>query len=142
MSDDVSESPFGFQLAGFMVSRCLVDFGFTLDFSRGREWSSLRIDEPFELNIRGAMFHCDAANEREALGPALTLFRRTVEAVWIAEDDSLHVVFDGETSLAVPRDSEYESWTLNGPNGELVVAGPGGNLSIFGPPEKPGARGG
>lgn len=133
MSDDVSESPFGFQLAGFMVSRCLVDFGFTLDFSRGRELSSLRIDEPFELNMRDVVFHCDAANEREALGPALTLFRHRVEAVWIADDDTLHIMFDGELSLTIPRDPDFESWTLNGPAGELIVAGPGSRLSMFGP---------
>lgn len=124
------------QLVGYMVSRCIVDFAFTLDFMRDRRLASLRIETPFECNFNGLVLHCDPGHSPEALGPVLRLFRHTVDAVWIADDDALHIEFDGQLSLAVPHDPDFESWTLNGPAGELIVAGPGSRLSVFGPQER------
>jgi len=139
MMDMPRHTDFDFKVVGFVVSRCIVDFGYTLDMSSGRRNATLRIDVPFEVYIEGRVLRCDAATHREALGPALLLFRRSVEVMWIADDDTLHITFSDEASLSVPRDPDFESWTFNGPDGTLVVAGPGSRLSVFGPPSGRGS---
>lgn len=138
MMDNLDHTQFGFNVEGFLVSRCIVDFAFTLDMLHGRRLASLRIEEPFECYVNGRKFKCDASNNREGLGPALLLSRRTVEAMWVAKDDTLHMTFSEGASLSVARDAHYESWTFNGPDGTLVVAGPGSDLTVFGPRDETG----
>ncbi|MGH7192020.1 MAG: hypothetical protein ACREJM_00630, partial [Candidatus Saccharimonadales bacterium] len=80
MIDGPVDTPFDFNVVGFLVTRCIVDFAFTLDMLHGRRLASLRIEEPFVCRVNGSTFQCDASNHREDLGPALLLSRRTVEA--------------------------------------------------------------
>jgi hypothetical protein len=47
----------------------------------------------------------------------------------------LDIEFDGGTRLHVDPDENYEAWTINGPDGQLIVSGPGGGLT-----EWPGDR--
>jgi len=138
MMDSPDHTQFDFNVVGFLVTRCVVDFAFTLDMLHGQRLASLRIEEPFECHVNGRTIQCDASNNREGLGPALLLSRRRVDAMWIANDDTLHMTFSEGAFLSVPRHAHYESWTFNGPDGTLVVAGPGSRLAIFGPRNETG----
>jgi hypothetical protein len=106
-------------LAGFFVSRCLVDFSFSLDLLRpaesisGQEAAFLQIEAPFECVLDGTAFHFDPAHDLVGLCRALTLFGRTLAAASIEQDGSLEITFDNHAMLRVPRDPQFESWNLN-----------------------------
>lgn len=131
------------RLTGFFVSRCLVDFSFSLDLVRpaesipGQEAVFLQIEAPFECILDGTTFHFDPGHDLVGLGRALTLFRRTVAAAYIGEDGSLTIAFDDHATLQVPSRPTYESWNLNERGGVLIVSGPGSRVSVFPPPSAP-----
>lgn len=119
------------RLSGFTVNRCIIDFAFTIELVKENEVASLRIEAPFECLLDGGTMRCDPENDPQGLGPALAALRRSIEVAAIAADDSLQILFSGSMSLRIPRDSNFESWSLSGPGDLLVVAGPGSRLSRF-----------
>jgi hypothetical protein len=54
-----------------------------------------------------------------------------VVTVGTAENGTLRLDFDDDTTLAVAPDPEFEAWTLAGPDGFKVVCSPGGELSVW-----------
>lgn len=128
-------------IEGLSVTRCTVDlfaFGLLLTPPENAlvrdNGAQLSVTVPFECQVGGVTFECDPERDPEGLGPALGLLRKTVEAAFIDEADALTITFGETARLTVPRDADYESWSLNGPHGTLIVAGPGDRLSVFPPP--------
>jgi hypothetical protein len=128
------------ELAGFTVNICAVDMAFTLHFIRPpntvphQEHAHLRIEGLFELAIEGATSVLTPGPDPVALAPALGLLFRTVESAAVDPAGVLEMTFSGPASLRLPPDPNYEAWTLNVLGKVLVVCGPEGLLSIFGPP--------
>ncbi len=131
------------RLAGFVVSRCLVDFTFSLEMLRPAQIAPdqvavlLHIVGQFECVLDGTTFHFDPEHDLVGLGRALTVFGRTVQVGSIGEDGSLEVTFTDQAMLRVPSDPGFESWTLNEQGGVLIVSGPGSRVSVFPPPSAP-----
>jgi hypothetical protein len=69
----------------------------------------------------------DTANELVArLEP---LLHRRISSADIETTGGLAVTFDDGTRLHVDADDRYEAWTIAGPDGQMVVSGPGGKLT-------------
>lgn len=56
----------------------------------------------------------------------------TVSQLLVAEDGHLGVQLD-DRQLSVRADDRYEAWQVAGPDGELLICKPGGELAYFPP---------
>jgi hypothetical protein len=77
------------------------------------------------------------AGERGEPGPRVRVSSHQDAELELGERDAafkdgrLHLAFDGGWSIEVPPGTDYEPWTLNGPDGLLLVSVPGGDLAIW-----------
>jgi len=117
-------------LAGFVVTQCLFDYGLSLVLSRGPQSALLRIEGLFKLKLDGD-WEIDPSGDRSSLCPSLKLFKRTIESAALLGTRELELVFSGDARLSVYGGREYEAWTLNLPDGTLVVSGTDGEVSVF-----------
>jgi hypothetical protein len=128
------------QLRGLSVNRCIVDFAFTLHLTEttsgagGEEEAYLCVAGPFEFGDGAVVLQCDPERDLAGLGPALTLFGRTVEAATIDDECTLRITFDGGAVVRIATGPQYEAWNLNVRDGALVIGGPGDRITTF-PPE-------
>jgi hypothetical protein len=100
----------------------------TLDTS-GRSWA-LRIEGDFDLAQPGGSTERFGRAPPSSWRPAVdVLLHQAISDASIARDGTLHLRFVGGCRIEVPPTCQWEAWQLNGPNGELIVCGPGGRLS-------------
>jgi hypothetical protein len=115
------------------VTRCCVDYGFTLNLS-GRSGSfEIRIEQPFELTLKPDVLHFDPSGDAERLGPALSVLHQTVVNITAFADGRLSIGFGSGAELRVQPSDEFEAWTLVGPESLQLVSIPGGDLAIWQP---------
>jgi hypothetical protein len=115
------------------VTQCRFDRAVSLLLADASVSFLVRIEQSFVL-LRG-----DGANDKRVDpekrptegGPVLTLLDLAVSRVAAFKDGRLHLAFDGGWSIEVPPGTDYEPWTLNGPDGLLLVSVPGGDLAIW-----------
>jgi hypothetical protein len=101
-------------LVGKPVCRFQVDFQLTLQFFEPEdEETTVWISGEFKLEMDGEE-HSLSAENREKIGPVLSLFRKTVRA-----------------RLTVAPHPNYESWGVTGVRWLRVVCMPGGNLAVW-----------
>ena len=111
-------------LAGRVVTKCLVDFAFTLHFwVTGDAHALIRIGGAFELATDGHRLQLEPEAPTE-LGPALGLHQREVQRAFAARDGSLEVTFTDGTVLRVLPDPAYEAWEANCLRDHRVIACP------------------
>lgn len=126
-------------VAGFIVSRCVVDFAFSLELMRPPEstpdqrYVTVAIESPFVLVIAGQRYNCQPQRDVESLGPALRLFQHVVEAATIESSGDLRVTFDSGIEVHVPFDNEFEAWSIGERGGVLIIATAGGGVAVFPP---------
>ena len=126
-----TESGWVLPLAGRLVTRCLVDFAFTLEFwVAGADLMSIRIGVPFELVTPDARLRFDPESPTE-LGPALGLHQREVRRALASRDGTLEVVFTDETVLRVPAHPSYEAWEAHFGGGAMLACQPGGSVAVW-----------
>lgn len=136
-------------LAGFTVLQCCVDAGFTLlwanpaQLTPNQQHASLRVDGPFDLSLDGSTVRCDPEQGTTTLQPAILLYGRTVREASIDAQGTLVLTFVDNTTLTVPPEPAYESWTLSSwsrdsTDGYLIVGGVGGEVHIFPPRSQTG----
>ena len=109
------------------------DFGYTvaLDFGGGYE---LRVEAPFTLRVDGLDREIEPGRDIDA--PAVRQLSGQVVSLARADDSGgLRIEFVGGARLLAMPDSNFEAWTVAGPGGLKVVCGPGGELSVWSPPE-------
>jgi Family of unknown function (DUF6188) len=119
-------------LIGCHVHRIAFDYQVRLSFAVLDLDEGERIDA--ELVIETSFLLCDRDGEwheldpgtGSSLAPALDLFRRTITAVEIRGNGSLHLTFDDGSELHAGPHRQYESWSLTGTGIEPVTVGPGG----------------
>ncbi|HET8630528.1 MAG TPA: DUF6188 family protein [Thermomicrobiales bacterium] len=127
--------PIDLPLQGRTVTRCPVDFAFSLQFwEMGESTINICIEGPFTLKHHAREWALDAEEDNEGLGKALTLFRKTVAQATAHQDGGLELRFTDGTELSVPPLDKYEAWQFGGA-GWLIVSTPGGGLAIWGPTE-------
>lgn len=128
--------PFGSDLLipldGQTVNRCYSDVAFGVEFLAPNGLTTIRIEGNFLLRTGEELISLDPL-KREALGVVLTLVGKAVQRAVARHGGELHVSFVDGTLLRVPRVEEYEPWTLNGPEGILIVSISGGGLAIWDP---------
>jgi hypothetical protein len=136
-------------LAGFTVLQCCVDAGFTLLWAKpaqltpDQQYGALRVDGPFDLTLDGSTFRCDPERDIRTVQPAILLYKRTVQGAHIDAQGTLVLTFVDNTTLTVPSNPTYESWTLSNwsresSGGYLVVGGVGGEVHVFPPRNETG----
>jgi hypothetical protein len=125
--------PVEIDFSGRVFEQCTIDFAFSLHLVKDRDDLQIRIEAPFVCVIDGINHTFDSTRHPEALGPALALLHRTVQAASLEEDGRLRMEFANGAQVILPSDGEFESWQLSTESGWLIVAGPEGRVSIFSP---------
>ena len=121
-------------LAGAAVLQVRVDYAFTLVLERDDDAYEVRIEQGFEFVGSGGAVHAlDPEADPVGLGPALGCARTVVVTARAFSDGRLEMVFGDGSVIRVPVSDDYEGWTLTGPGGLLVVAGPGRRLTGWTP---------
>ena len=122
----------GLPLGQAAVVQVRVDYAFTLVLKRGADAYEVRIEQAFELVTADGVVHMlDPEGDPVGLGPALGCARTVVVTADAAEDGRLEMVFGDGSAIRVPVSEEYEGWTLAGPEGLRIVAGPGGKVTVW-----------
>lgn len=113
-----------------MVVRCMVDYAFSIQTQGG---FVIRIENVFIYTTAAGHVHgLDPAEDASLLGPALPIARSSVTAGFANNLGALHLDFADGSVLDISADEHYEAWTLNGPDGLLLVSTPGGGLTTWG----------
>jgi hypothetical protein len=122
-------------LGGWVVTRCAIDYAFTLGVSKGKELVSVRIGGCFVLNAGEEEQVLDP--ERGApvsLCPALRILHQTVDSALAYKDGTLGLRFSDGTRITAPPGIEHEAWeAAGGEGGLLIVSLPGGGVSVWKP---------
>jgi Family of unknown function (DUF6188) len=107
------------------------DFGYTVAVQFGGGYE-VRVEVPFTLQIDGIDREIEPGRDADA--PAVAQLSGQVVSLARADDSgSLRIDFVGGAKLLAMPDSNFEAWTVAGPNGLKVVCGPGGELSVWSP---------
>jgi hypothetical protein len=120
-------------LADAAVTRCCVDYGFTLVVSGEAESFEVRIEQAFVVRRVGSDVRCEPGGDPKMLQAALTVLHTGVIEVMASRDGQLSLRFADDAELRVPASEEFESWTLVGPAGLRLVSMPGGELAVWKP---------
>jgi hypothetical protein len=118
-------------IKGREVTRCLVDYAFSIELWIPDDPISIRINRPFLFKTRDQTYKISPAEEPIRLGPVLSIVHKTIQAVIAHKDGSLSVEISDEIKLDVSADVHYEAWEINGREGMRIVSLPGGGLSIW-----------
>jgi hypothetical protein len=112
------------------VALCMVDYAFSIHTRGG---IILRVENAFTYKTPSGQNHrLDPAGDPSLLGPALSIARSSVTAGIVDDLGTLHVDFADGSAIDVSADNLYEAWTINGPEGLLLVSCPGGGLATWG----------
>lgn len=117
-------------LTGQKVTTVALDYMVRLTTDAG--WQ-LDLEGDVELDSPGqALVHVDKAGPGTRVPPMLqSISGQEIRDVRVSESGDLAVVL--EASVVVARaDPNYESWQVYGPEGEIIVCGPGGHLTTWG----------
>lgn len=117
-------------LQGRSVTRCIVDTGFTLEFGTQPGSCLLRIGGPFQLKSEEAVFALHGG-VTSGLGPALTLFGRSIESSVVDSTGELVILFSGDVTARISASDLFESWELVMENGYRAICGARGNLTVW-----------
>jgi hypothetical protein len=98
----------------------MVDYAFSIHTRGG---IILRVENAFTYKTPSGQNHrLDPAGDPSLLGPALSIARSSVTAGIVDDLGTLHVDFADGSAIDVSADKLYEAWTINGPEGLLLVS--------------------
>jgi hypothetical protein len=120
------------RIAGKKVTRCLVDYSFSLQFWEKSESTIVRIGGRMNIERAGTRLSLSAEKPTEA-GQACFLVGGTIKNAVGFKDGSLALSFTDGTTLTVPFDENYEAWEASADDGFMVVSLPGGRLATWSP---------
>jgi hypothetical protein len=112
------------------VTRFLIDYGLTLQFSLVEETFEIRIESTFSV-IEADIMHTLVPSSQSALGPALKLFGKVVRTAFASEAGELSIIFEDARFLSIKPDARHEAWEFVGPGGMRAVCAPGGKVSVW-----------
>lgn len=117
-------------IAGRRISRCIIDYSLALQFD-GFDQLTIYVRCPFTLRMdeRDQIF--DPEGDPQRLGPALGLLRRTALGGYATYAGDLYIEFEGDCTLSVEANSDYEAWEIVSSTGLRVVPVPGSQLAIW-----------
>ncbi len=119
---------------GRTVTRCLIDFRFTLQMWQPDETFEVAIGSPFRLTLAGHDYAIDpeAADRPAGLAPALAVFNKTIPPAYAEKSGCLHLEFEDGDTLPAPPDAAgtYEAWEAGGRTFKIVCT-PDGDLAVW-----------
>ncbi len=122
-------------LSGREVTRCYVDYAFTLVLGESDGSFYVTVEQPFSFSATReadeAMFVPEGPPAE--LGPALAVVRESIGRAVAYKDGRLEIEFVGGAALRVPVSQKFEAWNLVGPAGLRLVSLPGGELAVWKP---------
>ena len=134
--------PLDLPLAGARVDQCALDYAFTLGLDQAGLLWTVRIEGAFDLPARAGStqrFESGDGAPPSSWGPAVdALLHDTVAAAGVKGDGILELLFVGGWRVEVPPSQQWESWQIDGPTGDVIVGGPGGELSRWPAEPAPG----
>jgi Family of unknown function (DUF6188) len=116
-------------LSGRKVIAATFNYVLDLTFSGG---FILNVEAPFTISGREVRvyFDPDDFNSGELVKPIVSrLLGKAAKRASYTNVGDLYVEFDDGTILAVKSLAEYEAWNFVGPEGDRVVAMPGGEIA-------------
>jgi hypothetical protein len=115
-----------------MITEQFVDFALWLRTDGDYE---IRIGSTFSVRTREASDTRFTPEADGGLSPPKmpSVLGQIVAASAIDNYGSLLVDFEDGTQIRADPDEDYESWTIAGPHGLLIVCTPGGELAVWGP---------
>ncbi len=116
---------------GREVTRCLIDYAFSIEVWSPDDLVSIRIEGPFLLKMQSAERKLSVEKEPMALGSALSVLHKTVESAIAYKDGTLSLKFSNDIRIDVPPDHKYEAWGISSSDGVLLVCMPGGELAVW-----------
>jgi hypothetical protein len=117
---------------GATVTSLQFDFAVTVGLAGADTSFSVRIEEPFTLRRDGADAPLLDPERRPAeTAPVLALLDAAVTRIVAFKDGRLVLTFEPAWTIDVPAGHQYEAWTLNGPDGLLLVSMPGGDVAVW-----------
>jgi len=123
-------------ITGLTVTQCQLDYAFTIiawDHERGS--FAIRLEQPFTLLTAGRVDELvlDPEQDPLAMAPALCILRATIEDVIAFKDGRLELSVEEGHVVRARAGEEYESWTITGPAGLMLVSLPSGGLATWRP---------
>lgn len=92
----------------------------------------IRLDGPFTLLLHDRRIVITPDSDPpEVFDPVRDLVGQVVTESVVDESGVLSLSFDTDVRIVSVPDGHYESWTMAGPNGEMVVSMPSGELAIW-----------
>jgi hypothetical protein len=121
-------------IVGLVVTRCLVDAAFSIQFYTPNYEATLRIEALFVLRSNSHTDLLDPARPSE-LCPALSLVSAKVTVCQIDQTGRLQMktYSDSGLTVEVSPSGEYEAWGFSDSAGRGVVSLPSGGIDRWGP---------
>ena len=125
------EGPLSLPVSSGRVDQCCLDYAFSLGIDASGEWWVLRIEGTFAVaSPAAAAERFEPAGKPGECGPAVdAVLHKTLADGSVTAEGLLTLTFADGTELEVQPSQQWEAWTLNGPREQLIVCGPGGQLS-------------
>lgn len=114
-------------LAGYQITRCVVDHAFTLESFDPVELIVIRFNSTFELisDSGGTILTPD---EPTKLGPALAAIHQVIRAATIDASGALSIDIEGIGTFRAVGDPRWEAWEIAGPRKSRWVCVAGGEI--------------
>lgn len=121
-------------LVGQLITEQFVDFALWLRTDGDYE---IRIGNTFTIHTSDTDAKFTPESDGGLNPPGMTsVLGQTVTKSTIDDSGELRIDFEGGAQLHAEPDKDYESWTIAGPHGLLIVCTPGGELAIWSPIDK------
>ena len=117
------------ELNGQWVVALCFDAAITLRTNAGTE---LKIETTCSLKTHERAHVIDPTNLGDSCVVLLEQLNQSIATSHTSDAGDLVVRFSKGSELTVSPDDYFEAWTLNEPNGRLVVCLPGGGLTVWG----------
>jgi hypothetical protein len=92
----------------------------------------IRLDGPFTLVLQDRRIVITPESDQPGhFDPVRDLVGHVITSSVVDASGVLAISFDTGARLVCVPDGQYESWTMAGPNGRLVVSMPSGELAIW-----------
>lgn len=120
-------------MKNILVGRALV--AYTADYTLQLQFSDdyfVRIETPFTLELPGNRIALSPENDSpESFEPIAAIVGHSITEWAVDDDGALRITFGDSARFVIEPDADYESWTVSGPDGMLVVCTPGGELAVW-----------
>lgn len=116
-------------LRGDMVSRCVVDAAFQIQFLERADPITVTIESPFIVIESGVSREVSPADP-PTLGPVLSVIGRSVKAACAMKTGHLRLEIE-DLCLVVDPDERYEAWSVVSDNNLKLICMPGGSVAVW-----------